>query len=169
MARDMDFHRSRPNPINHDDERIFNTPPKPKAPKKPKNILWPIVITVVVVGAILTGLYFYYQSLQPAEVSSGSTATPTASASNASEELVVSVYDRGAGKSATATAASSLKSANLNVEQPDSATVTYTQSYIFYNAKHLTEAQKIVQTLPGYHFTLKETQLVGISVYLAKQ
>lgn len=169
MARDMDFHRSKPAPINHDDRRIFDTPPplKPKKPTKNPSILWPVLIAIVIVGAILAGLYLYYRSLQPVETVS-STNTPAATAS-ASEELLVSVYDRGAGATAATTAVNSLKSAGLNTQLSDSSTVTYTKSYIFYNTANLSQAQKIVQTLPSYQFSLKETSLIGISVYLAKQ
>jgi len=170
MAKDFDFRRSTPSdrPVIQTEKTVTGSANMSEKPLKKKRMGLPILVSLIVFGAVIVGLYYYYQSLQ-APQSTESSDTSSQTEAKTAESTQVTIYDRGFGKTKLDLALQTLKSNGMNVDIGSGESLTYTSSYLFYNTSLSTQAHKIVELFPLTKFTLRETPLPGISVYFASK
>lgn len=170
MAKDFDFRRPAENirPTIPVEKTVIQPVNEGGKPPKKKKMGLPVFVSILVFGAVIIGLYYYYQSLQTPVATNDNTTTSQTSVKT-TETTQVTIYDRGFGKTKTDLALQTLKSNGMNVDIGDGEALTYTSSYLFYNSSLSAQAQKIVELFPLTKFTLRETPLTGISVYFASK
>jgi hypothetical protein len=170
MAKDFDFRRPTPSarPVIQAEKTISGSTNTPDKSPKRKKMGVPFLVSLIVFGAVIVGLYYYYQSLQAPQLTE-SNSTSSQSEAKTTESTQVTIYDRGFGKTKLDLALQTLKSNGMNVDIGSGESLTYTTSYLFYNASLSTQAHKIVELFPLTKFTLRETPLPGISVYFASK
>jgi len=154
MARDFDI---RPK------SRVQTTAPKTKpkevrtkTPVSQKRVGWVTFIVILAIAATLTAAY--YQSLQPKSPTQTIDQNQT---ENVKEELVVKIYDGGAGESETKKAVTTLKDNGYQVEELGKSQFTYDKTFVWYVTGHQEEAQKIGNLLVGRNIVYKESRISG--------
>lgn len=174
MARDFDFRRtpiSRPITTNPSVVKpAVLAPQQKKVAKKSKNVSWIAVVVILAVFALGVGMY--YQSLQPPKVTNTNNNANKEEQQTEKKELVIDVFDGGAGADVLASTVGLLKEGGFSVKDAGKTQFEYDKTYIWYVTGFESDAQKIAAILSSRKTVLKESKVSGaftIQVQLGKE
>lgn len=174
MARDFDFRRtpvSRPITTNPSVVKpaVLASQQK-KVAKKSKNVSWIAIVVILAVFALGVGMY--YQSLQPPKANSINSNVDKEEQQTEKKELVIDVFDGGAGADVLASTVGLLKEGGFRVKDAGKTQFEYDKTYIWYVTGFDADAQKIATILSARKTILKESKVSGaftIQVQLGKE
>jgi archaellum component FlaF (FlaF/FlaG flagellin family) len=175
MARDFDFRRT---PTT---KPIIKTPvtPAPVAQpptqsvqpiKQSKNISWVAVVVILAVFAV--GLGLYYQSLQSPKSNVQTNSENSVEQESEKKQLVVDVFDGGAGADVLSTTIATLKENGFTVTDSGKTQFEYDKTYIWYVTGFESDAQRIASLLSSRKTVLKESKVSGgftVQIQLGKE